>query len=95
MIPARGTLNTKHPIFWAGCSPALEGVETLMRPISDAYLRLRPEHIAVESRTPDGKTRLSCADSNCAAWAPRPCESRREAQFWYDRHISQPLIYHL
>ena len=25
----------------------------------------------------------------------RECASRREAQFWYDRHISQPLTHHL
>jgi hypothetical protein len=52
-------------------------------------------HHPVEESTPDGKTRISCADPVCAAWAPRPCESRREAQFWYERHISQPLTRHL
>ena len=52
-------------------------------------------HLAVEERTPEGKTRISCADAECVAWDPRPCESRREAQFWFDRHISQPLTHHL
>jgi hypothetical protein len=49
----------------------------------------------VEERTPEGKTRISCAGPGCVAWHPRPCESRREAQFWFDRHISQPLTHHL
>ena len=52
-------------------------------------------HLPVEERTPEGKTRISCADAGCVAWDPRPCESRREAQFWFDRHISQPLTHHL
>jgi len=59
----------------------------------------RPRRIAAhwpaEERTPEGKTRISCAGPACAAWDPRPCESWREAQFWYDRHISQPLTRHL
>ena len=52
-------------------------------------------HSPVDVRTPDGKTKISCAGSGCVAWDPWPCESLSEAQFWYDRHISQPLIYHL
>ncbi len=59
----------------------------------------RPCHAAmhrpVEEQTAEGKTRISCAAAGCAAWDPRPCGSRREAQFWYERHISQPLIHHL
>lgn len=50
-------------------------------------------HLPVEETTPDGKTRISCAGSACAAWNPWPCQSRREAQFWYDRHIAQPLTH--
>jgi hypothetical protein len=52
-------------------------------------------HLPAEERTPEGKTRISCASPACAAWDPWPCESRREAQFWYDRHISRPLTHHL
>jgi hypothetical protein len=52
-------------------------------------------HLPVEETTPDGKTRISCAGSACAAWNPWPCQSRREAQFWYDRHIAQPLTHRL
>jgi len=52
-------------------------------------------HLPVEESTPEGKTRISCAGPGCVAWHPRPCESRREAQFWFDRHISQPLTHHL
>ncbi len=95
MILPRGRLNTNHRDLQGWVIGVLWREWKLMQTISDAYLRLRPAHMPVESRTPDGKTRLSCADSNCAAWDPRPCESRCEAQFWYDRHISQPLIYHL
>jgi len=62
--------------------------------IRDARLRW-PAHLPVEEGTADGKTRISCAGAQCAAWKPRPCESRSEAQFWYNRHISQPLIYQL
>jgi hypothetical protein len=63
--------------------------------VNDVRLRRRAVHLPVEEGTADGKTRISCAGSQCAAWDPRPCESRREAQFWYNRHISQPLIHHL
>ena len=52
-------------------------------------------HLSVEETTPDGKTKISCAGSGCAAWDPRPCQSPREAQFWYERHITQPLTHHL
>jgi hypothetical protein len=52
-------------------------------------------HLPVEETTPEGKTRISCAGSACAAWNPWPCQSRREAQFWYDRHIAQPLTHRL
>jgi hypothetical protein len=52
-------------------------------------------HVRVEERMLDGMTRISCAGSRCAAWVPWPCQSRREAQFWYDRHIAQPLTHHL
>ncbi len=58
---------------------------------SGARPRHRPEHKPVEERTPDGKIKISCADSSCMCWDPWPCTSLREAQFWYDRHISQPL----
>jgi hypothetical protein len=61
----------------------------------DARPRHQAVHLPVEEGTADGKTRISCAGSQCAAWDPRPCASRREAQFWYNRHISQPLIRHL
>jgi hypothetical protein len=67
----------------------------LMQKISDARVRGRRTHSPVETRTPDGKIRISCADANCVGWDPWPCESLSEAQFWYDRHISQSLIYHL
>jgi hypothetical protein len=63
--------------------------------VNDARPRRRTVHLPVEEGTADGKTRISCAGSQCAAWDPRPCESWREAQFWYSRHISQPLIQHL
>jgi hypothetical protein len=52
-------------------------------------------HRPVEDRTPEGKTRIGCAAVGCEAWDPWPCESQREAQFWYERHISQPLTHHL
>ena len=53
------------------------------------------EHRPVEERTAEGKTRIGCAAAGCVAWDPWPCQSRCEAQFWYERHISQPLTYHL
>jgi len=64
---------------------------------ANAYVRARRTvtHLPVEIRTAEGKTRIRCADPGCAAWDPWPCESRREAQFWYDRHISQPLTHHM
>jgi hypothetical protein len=52
-------------------------------------------HLPVEEATPGGKTKISCAGPGCAAWDPWPCQSPREAQFWYERHISQPLTHHL
>ncbi len=63
-----------------------------MQATGDTRLRRGPVHVPVEKGTADGKTRISCGGSQCAAWDPRPCASRREAQFWYERHISQPLI---
>ncbi len=51
-------------------------------------------HLRVEEST-GRKIRISCAGPGCAAWDPWPCESRREAQFWYDLHISRPLTQHL
>jgi hypothetical protein len=63
-----------------------------MQTISDTRLRRGPVHIPVERATADGEIRISCAGPQCAAWDPRPCESRREALFWYDRHVSQPLF---
>jgi hypothetical protein len=63
--------------------------------INDARPLRRTVHRPVEEGTADGKTRISCAGAQCAAWDPRPCESWHEAQFWYHRHISQPLIQHL
>jgi hypothetical protein len=63
--------------------------------ISDARRYHGPAHLPVEEGMADGKTRISCAGAKCTAWDPRPCESRREAQFWYNRHISQPLLHHL
>jgi hypothetical protein len=62
---------------------------------ADTRLRPGPAHRAVEWLTVDGKTRISCAGSRCAAWDPRPFASRREAQFWYDRHVAQPLTHPL
>ena len=62
---------------------------------SDASLRRRPAHAPVERGTADGKTRISCAGAKCLAWQPQPCKSRREAQFWYDLHVSQSLIHQL
>jgi hypothetical protein len=66
-----------------------------MLTVADTRLRRVLVHLPVEKRTADGKIRISCVGPRCAAWDPLPCESRREAQFWYDRHISQPLICHL
>jgi hypothetical protein len=66
-----------------------------MQTIRDARLSRRTAHSPVESRTPDGKTKISCADPGCAAWDPFPCESRAEAQFWYERHISHVLFGHI
>ena len=66
-----------------------------MQAVSDTRLRSRPVHAPVEKGTADGQTRISCAGAQCAAWSPRPFESRREAQFWYERHIALPLIQHL
>ena len=66
-----------------------------MQATTDARPRRIATHLPVEERTREGKTRISCLSPNCAAWDPWPCESRREAQFWYDRHISQPLTHHL
>jgi hypothetical protein len=66
-----------------------------MQAAGEARLRRVTAHRPVEQATVDGKTRISCAGPRCAAWDPRPFDSRREAQFWYDRHISQPLIHHL
>ena len=63
-----------------------------MQLFSDARLGRRPAHIPVEQGTAEGKTRISCAGAQCLAWQPQPCKSRREAQFWYDRHVAQPLI---
>jgi hypothetical protein len=67
----------------------------LMQATSGARAHRPIAHLPVEERTPEGKTRISCASPRCAAWVPRPCQSPREAQFWYDRHITQPLTYHL
>ncbi len=67
----------------------------VMQTVSAVPLRCGPAHAPVEAGTPDGKTRISCAGARCAAWDPSPFESRREAQFWYERHISQPVIYQL
>jgi hypothetical protein len=66
-----------------------------MQAIADARVRRTAAHLPVEERTSEGKTRISCAAPGCAHWDPRPCASRREAQFWYDRHIAQPLTHHL
>ena len=66
-----------------------------MHAVGDTRLRRAPAHLPVENGTADGKTRISGAAPRCAAWDPRPFESRREAQFWYDRHIAQPLIHQL
>jgi len=66
-----------------------------MQGTMNARLRRGPAHLPVEEGTADGRTRISCAAVQCMAWDPRPCESRHEAQFWYNRHISQPLIQHL
>jgi hypothetical protein len=66
-----------------------------MQAVSDTLLPSGPVHAPVENGTADGKTRISCAGTRCTAWNPRSFESRREAQFWYERHIAQPLIQHL
>jgi hypothetical protein len=66
-----------------------------MQAVGDIRPRLRLVHMPVENGSADGKIRIACSGPRCVAWNPRPCESRREAQFWYDKHISQPLIYHL
>jgi hypothetical protein len=66
-----------------------------MHASGETRLRRSPTHRAVEKGTADGKTRISCAAPRCAAWDPQAFDSRREAQFWYDRHISQPLIHQL
>jgi hypothetical protein len=66
-----------------------------MQAVAAATLRRVAVHRPVEQETADGRTRISCAGPRCAAWVPRPFASRREAQFWYERHISQPLIHHL
>ena len=66
-----------------------------MQVIGDIRVGRAPTHRPVEKGTADGKTRISCAGSKCAAWDPRPCGSRREAQHWYDRHVAQPLIHQL
>jgi hypothetical protein len=60
-----------------------------------ALLNARPAHRPVEIQTADGKTTISCAGARCASWDPRPFRSRREAQFWYDRHVRQPLTHQL
>jgi hypothetical protein len=63
---------------------------------TDAARRRRTAaHLPVEETTPEGKARMRCASPDCVAWNPRPCESRREAQFWFDRHVTQPLTHHL
>jgi hypothetical protein len=67
----------------------------LMQAVSDTRLLGGPVHAPVEQGTADGKIRISCASAQCAAWNPRPFESRHEAQFWYERHIALPLIQHL
>jgi hypothetical protein len=66
-----------------------------MQATTEARPRRPITHLPVEESTPDGKTRISCAGSACTAWVPRPCQSRREALFWYDRHITQPLTHYL
>ena len=68
-----------------------------MLALTDTAARVRrgPAHAPVEKGTADGRTRISCAGPSCAGWDPRPCDSPREAQFWYDRHVAQPLIHQL
>jgi hypothetical protein len=66
-----------------------------MQATADPRLRRGPVHQPVEQLAADGKTRISCAGSRCAAWDPRPFASRREALFWYDRHVAQPLTHPL
>lgn len=61
------------------------------RPVEEQAVAHRP----VEEQTAKGMTRISCSATGCTAWDPWPCQSRREAQFWYERHISQPLTHHL
>jgi hypothetical protein len=53
-----------------------------MQATTDARPHRPLAHLPVEETTPEGKTRISCAGSACAAWNPWPCQSRREAQFW-------------
>jgi hypothetical protein len=68
-----------------------------MQAVSDPRVPLRrgPVHSPVEKATADGKTMIRCAGARCASWNPRPFPSRREAEFWYDRHIRQPLTHQL
>jgi len=70
-------------------------MQALSEPRLRRRLRRGPVHRPVEKGTADGKTRISCAGVKCATWDPRPCESRHEAQFWYDRHVAQPLTHQL
>ena len=68
-----------------------------MQAVSDprALVRHGPVHSPVEKATADGKTTIRCAGVRCASWNPLPFPSRREAEFWYDRHIRQPLTHQL
>jgi hypothetical protein len=66
-----------------------------MQAVGDTRLRRGLVHLPVEKGTADGRIRISCAGPRCTGWDPGAFESRREAQFWYDRHIMQPLIQHL
>lgn len=55
-----------------------------MQATTDARPHRPLAHLPMEERTPDGKIRISCGGSGCAARNRWPCQSRREAQFWCD-----------
>ena len=66
-----------------------------MQAAMNARLRRGPAHWTAAQLILVFPSAVPSSTGRCAAWDPRPCESRHEAQFWYNRHISQPLIRHL
>jgi len=53
--------------------PDLLGRSGLMQVLTGARPRRIAAHWPAEERTPEGRTRISCASPACAAWDPRPC----------------------